>query len=207
MLDMKKVTKRLTIDKTCVFFILMKTKQGGLYEKVYWYLQLCYWFYICESRASKTKVWHRFGCRFHEKPNHTIFSPQPNTFNGNLRFGLTDDLELGIGYTYEYYYLADNIMQYFAPMRRSGSTLDQSDYPWYKRDRFFNTVTNKEEDQQPWRTVNGTTGEVSREKYESIGDVIGLTAESDSLPIEFTSQPIDLLLNPFAFESIFNPIL
>ncbi len=163
---------------------------------------------LANAEQVKQKFGIGLGAGFMRTQPYDIFTTTGTAFNGNLRFGLTEDLELGIGYTYEYYSLADNIMQYFVPMRRSGSTLDQSDYPWYKRDRFFNPVTNKDEDQQPWRTVNGTTGEIREKKYESLGDVIGLTAKSDSLPIEFTSQPIDLFIKFRSLsKSIFNPYL
>ncbi|MCD6417486.1 OmpA family protein [bacterium] len=114
-----------------------------------------------------------------------VFLTSGVAYSGDLRFGLTNDFEIGLAFSYESNQIAYNMSHYFCPIAYSGTGGTSSDFPWRRMWKYDQPY----DDQIEWRTLI-------------------ISDKSEQLPIKFTYMPLDLF---FKFRSlsktIFNPYL
>ncbi len=117
--------------------------------------------------------------------NADIYLTTEYAYSADLRFGLTNDLEIGLAFTYEYNHIAYNMSRYFCPITYSGETTPSPDFPWWRMGIW----------DQPWD-----------EKIEWKKFII--SGKSDELPIKFTYMPMELFLKFRSLsKTIFNPYI
>ena len=149
---------------------------------------------LAVSEQVKQKFGVGVGAGMQRTLNGDVFLTTGTAYSGNLKFGLTNDLEIGLGFTYEYNYIAWNMDSFYCPIAYPNAH-DNIIYPWRKLKQRTGTdgvvyqVTQPYSKKIEWRTI-------------IIND------RSETLPIKFTYTPLEIF---FKFRSlsktIFNPYI
>ncbi|GEM_PF-570686 len=146
---------------------------------------------IVSGEQVKQKFGVGFGAGIQRTLNGDVFLTTENAYSVNLRFGLTNDLEIGLGVTYEYNHIACNMDSFFCPISYSGQH-DEIIYPWKRlRQRDGIQIVQPYDDGEriTWKTIL-------------------IKDKSSTLPIKFTYIPIDIFLKFRSLsKTIFNPYL
>ncbi len=148
---------------------------------------------LAVSEQVKQKFGVGVGAGMQRTLNGDVFLTTGTAYSGNLKFGLTNDLEIGLGFTYEYNYIAWNMDSFYCPIAYPNAH-DNIIYPWRKLKQRTGSDGVVYQDQPYSKKIEWRT--------------IIINDRSETLPIKFTYTPLEIF---FKFRSlsktIFNPYI
>jgi len=141
------------------------------------------------SEQVKQKFGVGIGAGLQRTLNGDVFLTSGTAYSGDLRFGITNDLEIGLRFTYEYNFITTNMDSgYFCPISISGENEANPRFPWWRlRQREGIQSTQPYSEKIDWRTII-------------------ISDKAENLPIKFTYTPLEIFLKFRSLsKTIFNP--